>query len=76
MGHMKRLTDSIEFFEYEHLPEFLQDVSRPFADLAHQMEDLLGVGRQKELMMDLLLQAKDCAVRQKLRDKKRADGKR
>ena len=31
----------LQFFAYDHLPPFLQEVSRPFGELAVQMADTL-----------------------------------
>lgn len=29
----------MEYFKYEHLPPHLQSVSKPFADLAHKIDE-------------------------------------
>jgi len=52
----------MQFFEYAHLPEKLQAVSKPFCDLA---QSLLALPRNPERTTALrkLLEAKDCAVR-------------
>ena len=66
---MRRLHPSVEqvmeFFDYEHLPEDLQSVSRPFHDLAQHMAWDLETERGHEVMTGLrkLLEAKDCFVR-------------
>jgi len=54
---------TIRFFSYEHLPAELQTVSRPCAELARQMEELLPDGPEKSAGMRKLLEAKDCFVR-------------
>jgi hypothetical protein len=53
----------LQFFEYAHLPDHLQGVSRPFCDLAQQL--VIGLPRNPERTVALrkLLEAKDCAVR-------------
>lgn len=53
----------LQFFAYSHLPSELQDVSRPFCDLAHDIA--LGLPRNPERTVCLrkLLEAKDAAVR-------------
>lgn len=56
-------TTTIKFFEYEHLPARLQEVSKPLAELAHQMEETLPDGPEKSAGMRKLLEAKDCFVR-------------
>jgi len=54
---------TIQYFEYDHLPEKLQEVSKPMAELAHLMEDKLPDGAEKSAGMRKLLEAKDCFVR-------------
>lgn len=54
----------LRFFAWEHLPETLQVVSKPFSDLAHQVannEELSGP--EVTVCLRKLLEAKDCAVR-------------
>ena len=55
----------MQFFAYAHLPAHLQEVSRPFGELA---EALLNLPRNPERTVALrkLLEAKDAAVRAKL----------
>jgi hypothetical protein len=55
----------MQFFKWEHLPEKLQNVSRPFQAIAMQMLELPNNPERKE-MFRKLLEAKDCAVRAKL----------
>ena len=60
---------TIQFFSYEHLPENLQDVSKPVGELAKLMEEILPDGPEKSAGMRKLLEAKDCFVRSKLEKK-------
>ena len=53
----------MKFFEYSHLPEHLQAVSKPFGDMAEQMNDQLPDGPEKSAGLRKLLEAKDCMVR-------------
>lgn len=57
----------LSFFEFDHLPENLQLVSKDFHDLAHRLADGLeqNTHHPAELTAALrkLLEAKDCAVR-------------
>jgi hypothetical protein len=53
----------LQFFTFAHLPEPLQEVSRRFATMAHHVVDNLPDNPQRELALQLLLQAKDAAVR-------------
>jgi hypothetical protein len=61
------IVELLGFFDYEHLPEHLQVISKPFHDLAQKMVDELGVSSKHpaELTVGLrkLLEAKDCMVR-------------
>lgn len=50
-------------FGYAHLPERLQQVSFPFANLAVEMLGLLPDGPELSTCLRKLLEAKDCAVR-------------
>ena len=55
----------LEFFDYAHLPAHLQEVSKPFYDLAQRMAWDLETERGQEVTVGLrkLLEAKDCFVR-------------
>ncbi|AGM46996.1 hypothetical protein AD45P3_00290 [Alteromonas phage vB_AmaP_AD45-P3] len=53
----------MKYFNYEHLPEKLQKVSKPIGDLARQMDKDLPAGAEKSAGMRKLLEAKDCMVR-------------
>lgn len=54
---------TIRHFEYKHLPEKLQAVSKPICDLALRLENDLPDGPEKSAGMRKLLEAKDCFVR-------------
>ena len=56
-------TTIMQFFSHSHLPEHLQDVSRPLGELAHLMDNMLPDGPEKTAGMRKLLEAKDCFVR-------------
>jgi hypothetical protein len=53
----------LQFFTYKHLPPHLQEVSRPFGDLARQLVDTLPSNPERSTALRKLLEAKDCAVR-------------
>lgn len=55
---------ALRWFEYKHLPEEMQVVSREVYALAEKMYDTLGSGAEKSAGMRKLLEAKDCFVRQ------------
>lgn len=61
-------TSIMKYFEYSHLPEHLQEVSKPIGDLAKSMNDSLPDGAEKSAGLRKLLEAKDCLVRAKLED--------
>lgn len=52
-----------QFFEYGHLPEQLQAISRPFGELATKICDDLPKNPERTTALRKLLEAKDCAVR-------------
>jgi hypothetical protein len=53
----------LRFFSYEHLPENLQEVSKPLADLAEHVAYRLPDRPEKTAGLRKLLEAKDCFVR-------------
>ena len=56
-------THLLRYFEYSHLPEHLQAISRPFGELAAQMVEALPDGPELTAGLRKLLEAKDCMVR-------------
>lgn len=52
----------LRYFAYEHLPPHLQEVSKPFHDLAYAMANNLE-GPELTVGLRKLLEAKDCMVR-------------
>lgn len=56
----------IQFFEWSHLPEHLQAVSKPFCKLAVQMFYNLPNNPERYHALRKLLEAKDAAVRARL----------
>ena len=53
----------MKYFEFSHLPEHLQVISRPFSDLAHQIMGASSNYDETQMALRKLLEAKDCAVR-------------
>lgn len=53
----------MQFFEYGHLPVRLQEVSRPFCELAMSVERTLPRNPERTVALRKLLEAKDAAVR-------------
>lgn len=52
----------LRYFEYEHLPEHLQWVARPFRRMAYDCAEQLE-GAELTTGLRKLLEAKDCMVR-------------
>lgn len=61
--HMSTEHRTTQFFTYEHLPPYLATVSKPFCQLAHEVRRMLPDNPEKDKALDLLLAAKDAAVR-------------
>lgn len=55
----------LKYFKYDHLPTHLQEISKPFSELAEKMADTIQGDNIAEVTAGLrkLLEAKDCAVR-------------
>jgi hypothetical protein len=53
----------LQFFAHNHLPECLQQVSRPFRDMAMSIIDYLPRNPERTVALRKLLEAKDAAVR-------------
>lgn len=54
----------LRFFDYYHLPERLQEVSKRFHDLAYDVVNATDLnGPEVTVCLRKLLEAKDCAVR-------------
>jgi hypothetical protein len=56
----------LQFFEYKHLPEHLQEISKPFGEMAQHICDTLPSNPERTAGLRKLLEAKDCIVRAKL----------
>lgn len=56
-------SELLVFFEYAHLKDDLQEVSKPFHSIANQMANALPPGAETTTCLRKLLEAKDCAVR-------------
>lgn len=65
-GRHPATTQLLGFFEFEHLPPFLQAVSAPCHDLAFDIATTLPDGPELTAGLRKLLEAKDCFVRQAL----------
>ena len=53
----------LQFFGYAHLPPAMQEVSRPFCELANRIADNLPRNPERTVALRKLLEAKDAAVR-------------
>lgn len=56
----------LQFFAYQHLPDDLQGISRPFGELANLIVATLPRNPERTVGLRKLLEAKDCAVRARL----------
>jgi len=57
------MNELLRLFNYRHLPEPYQEVSKQFYDLAHRLAQTLPRNRELTKALDRLLEAKDAAVR-------------
>jgi nitrate reductase assembly molybdenum cofactor insertion protein NarJ len=53
----------LKFFAYDHLPDRLRDVSRPFSELAKAVAERAPENQETTVALRKLLEAKDAAVR-------------
>ena len=53
----------LKFFAFEHLPERLANISRPFSGLAYRIFHTQPAGAERTTALRKLLEAKDAAVR-------------
>lgn len=56
----------LQFFKYDHLPAHLQDISKPFGELAAAIAERLPRNPERTTALRKLLESKDCAVRAQL----------
>jgi hypothetical protein len=63
----------LQFFTYQHLPEFLQKISKPFCEMAEHIERTLPNNPEKTVALRKLLESKDCAVRACLYKEQKGD---
>lgn len=58
------MSDAIlRYFTCEHLPPALQEVSKPFCDLAHHLASTVPASAERSVALRKLLEGKDAAVR-------------
>lgn len=62
-SNARNLEHIIQFFDFEHLPLHLQDVSAPFKELAYRIVDTLPRNPERSTSLRKLLESKDAAVR-------------
>jgi len=53
----------MRWFQYEHLPDYLREVSKPFCDLAAHVVETIPGSAERTVALRKLLEAKDAAVR-------------
>jgi hypothetical protein len=60
---MEHVYPILAYFNYQHLPANLQEISKPFAELAVKMANNLERSPEVSAGLRKLLEAKDCFVR-------------
>jgi hypothetical protein len=60
---MEPVDHIMQFFAYAHLPPFMQEVSRPFGELAERITATVPRNPERTVALRKLLEAKDAAVR-------------
>ena len=63
MSEEKRINPIMKFFEYGHLPEHLQAVSKDICEVAKKLDESLPSNAETSAGLRKLLEAKDCFVR-------------
>ena len=58
----------LQYFDYRHLPQRLQEVSKPLHDLAHHLALTLPQNAELTTGLRKLLESKDCFMRAALTD--------
>jgi hypothetical protein len=58
----------LQYFRFDHLRAHLQEVSRPFHNLAHDIVMTLPRNPERTVALRKLLEAKDAAVRAAITD--------
>lgn len=53
----------LQFFSWAHLPPHLQNVSRPFGEMAERLVATLPRNPERTVALRKLLESQDCAVR-------------
>jgi len=63
MSEQKPVNQIMKFFDYGHLPQHLQEVSKDICEVAKKMEKELPSNAETSAGLRKLLEAKDCFVR-------------
>lgn len=67
------IAGALEDLRSEHLPASLREIARPLEDVAHEIAAKLADGPRLTTALNLIVQAKDAAVRQRVVDLKAAN---
>lgn len=59
----------LQYFSYQHLPEKLQIISKPYCEMAENLVKILPRNPERTVALRKLLESKDCAVRASLPEK-------
>ncbi len=63
MDELKKKYPILQYFVYAHLPVHLQEISKPFSDMAWKFVQTLPQNPETSAGLRKLLEAKDCLVR-------------
>lgn len=63
MDRHPAIENVLKYFKYTHLPPKLQEVSKPFCELAERTADLNPSSPETTVALRKLLESKDAAVR-------------
>lgn len=63
LEHTQAQEHIMQFFCYQHLPQYLQTISQPFHDMAQNIVTKLPRNPERTVALRKLLEAKDAAVR-------------
>ncbi len=64
--NLRELDPMLQWFSYQHLPEHVQGVSRPFSEFAEWLCGEIEPGAERTQALRKLLESKDAAIRAKL----------
>lgn len=70
---VQRVERLLSYFNYAHLPDYLQEISKPCWELAHRMVAALPMSPELVEGLRKLVEAKDCFVRANIPNRQRQE---